>query len=93
MQGESASYACKVYTLLSKPKTMGCTGRLLVWFYGEQSCMWVAADQMELLGSYQDLAFGLRLTALRHWGRKQLKCALLPYPVKARTAHIDGAPA
>ena len=37
--------------------------------------MWVAPEQMELLGSYQDMAFGLRLTALRHWGRKQLKCA------------------
>ena len=46
-----------------------------MWFYGEQSCMWVAPEQMELLGSYKDLTFGLRLTALRHWGRKQLKCA------------------
>ena len=63
--------------VLRQPNTEGCAGRLLVWFYGEQSCMWVAPDQMELLGSYQDLAFGLRMTALRHWGRKQLKCALL----------------
>ena len=55
---------------------MCATGRLLVWFYGEQSCMWVAPEHMEPLGSYQDLFFGLRLTALRHWGRKQLKCAL-----------------